>query len=77
MLKPIVRAATVTTAVILLTGCGGSSTAANTGTGGNGTVGGTSGGTGGTGGTGGNPPETIQGVATPSSVAVVTATNAN
>lgn len=54
----------------ILCGCGGGSDAA-----GGSTTGGTGGsGTGGTGGT--PPPETIEGIATPSSVSVVTATNA-
>jgi hypothetical protein len=72
MLRTIMRAASVAAACIVLAGCGGSSTPSSTGSSGGGTVGGTQGGD-----NGGNPPEIIQGVATPSSVAVVTATNAN
>jgi len=68
MLRTIMRAVSVTAACVVLAGCGSSSTSSSTGSSGGGTVGGDN---------GGNPPETIQGVATPSSVAVVTATNAN
>ena len=60
-----------------LTGCGGSSgSSSSVSNGGSGSGGGADTGSGGSGSGGGTPPETIQGVATPSSVAVVTATNA-
>lgn len=61
-----------------LAGCGGSSgSSSSVSSGGSGSGGGADTGSGGSGsGGGGTPPETIQGVATPSSVAVVTATNA-
>jgi hypothetical protein len=65
-LKKTVPAAALAAAITLLAGCGSNSTATTAGTGPGGQ----------TGGTGGNTP-TIQGVATPESVAVVTATNAN
>lgn len=70
--RTTVRAAICIAALLTaLCGCGGGSDAANSTTanpGGSGTD------TGGTGGT--PPPETIEGIATPSSVSVVTATNA-
>jgi len=62
MLKKAIRMAAVTVIVVALTGCGGSSSA-------NTTAGGT--------GSNGGSAQTIQGIATPESVAVVTATNAN
>lgn len=68
-LKKTVRGAALAAAITLLAGCGSNSAGPTAGT--------SSGGqTGGTGGTGGNT-QTIQGVATPESVAVVTATNTN
>ena len=67
MLKRIAHAACVVAAFGFLTGCGGSSTAAGNAAGGSG---GNPGGSGGT-------TTTIEGIATPSSVAVVTANNSN
>ena len=58
------------TLVVMLAACGSGDGAADASTGG------TSGGTGGSG-SGGGSTATIEGVATPSSVSVVTATNAN
>lgn len=70
------RALSVATLVAMLAGCGGGSdSAADASTGG-----GSSGGAGGSGGGssgGGGDTAAIEGVATPSSVSVVTATNAN
>lgn len=66
--RTTVRAAIGIAALMaILCGCGGGS---------GGAAGGTTGGTGGTGTGGTPPPETIEGIATPSSVSVVTATNA-
>jgi hypothetical protein len=69
-LKKVVRAAAVSIALVTLGGCGSNSAgvAAGPGTG-------VSGGSGNGSGSGGS--ETIKGVATPESVAVVTATNTN
>ena len=77
VLRKIVLATCAATAFAVLAGCGGGSTdapAAGGVPGGGGTTGGTTGGS--TGGSGGGTT-TIQGISTPASVAVVTATNAN
>lgn len=66
----------VAAALGALPGCGGGSSAATTTTGGGGLSTG-SGVTGGTAGGSGGGTTTIQGIATPSSVSVVTATNVN
>ena len=68
-LKKVVRATAVTAALGMLAGCGGSNSAS--------TAAGAGSGTGSNGGSGGGNTQTIQGIATPESVAVVTATNAN
>jgi len=78
MSRKIASAACVAALLALMTGCGGgSSTAGNTAGGGltEGT-GGTQSSSGSTGSSGGST-QTIQGIATPSSVSVVTANNAN
>ncbi|MDB6090947.1 MAG: hypothetical protein JWN85_3731 [Gammaproteobacteria bacterium] len=67
--RKLVSGVCVAAAVGFLAACSGGSPAANTG-GGQSTGGSTSGG-------GGGGTQAIQGVATPSSVSVVTATNAN
>jgi len=66
------RLAALAAALTLLAGCGGSTAGANGGV----SSGGGSG-TGSSGGSGSGNTQPIQGVATPSSVAVVTATNVN
>jgi hypothetical protein len=65
-LKKTVRGAALAAAITLLVGCGSNSAGTTAGTG-----------SGGTGSTGTGGTQTIQGVATPESVAVVTATNTN
>jgi len=74
MLKTITRAASIAAALSLFAGCGGSNNTSSAGSGSasGGNTGGTNGGF-----TGGTQSEPIRGIATPSSVAVVTATNAN
>jgi hypothetical protein len=68
-LKKVIRATAVNAAVVMLTGCGGSNSANITA--------GAGPGTGSNSGSGGGTTQTIQGIATPESVAVVTATNTN
>ena len=72
VLKSLVRGACVAALVMSLAACGGNSSTSATGSGGSGTGSGT--GSGGSGSGGGT--QQIQGIATPSSVAVVTAKNA-
>ena len=69
MLIKLKRTTAVTALVIMLSGCGGSGSASTTA--------GSGSGTGSNGGSGGGTTQTIQGIATPQSVAVVTATNTN
>ena len=62
--KTLVRGACVAATFSVLAACGGGSAGSTAGAGGQ------------SGGGGGTPSQTIQGIATPSSVSVVTATNA-